>query len=209
MDILLHVGEYGWEKSAWSDNTLSTKKLYPNHQYAAKAKVWLPRLRTTVRSMALTVQRVHAEHRKTPTWMKKKIDAARVEQLSERAAVIVALEAELMQRMPLDVAKVQAEWSNAWAEGSDHVDIEVQSLVLEKDEKLDVTLNITIFRKLIDDHLHNQPVRGGDAGENAEHLDSEIDVDRFELTMKQVKYDQVVFANWMKKMASAITAFPL
>ena len=209
MNILLHVGELGWEKSAWSDATLSTKKLYPGHQYSSKSKVWMSRLRTTDRSMALTVQRVHALHRKAPEWAKKKIDTSRVEQMSERAAVIVALEAELMQRMPLDLAKVQEEWSNAWAGGSDHVDIEVQSLLLEKDEKLDVTLNITIFRKLIDNHLQNQPVRGGDAGEKPELMDSQIDVDRFELTMKQLKYDTVVFANWMKKMASAITAFPL
>ena len=164
MEILLHVGDLGWHRCVWTDNALSTKKLYPGHQFSSKGKTWSARLRTSEKSMALAVQRAQTLHEKAPEWMRKKIDVAKVEQVSERAAVIVALEAELMQRMPLDLHTVQEVWSKAWAQGSEHVDVEVQALLLEKDEKLDLTRDVGIFRKVIDDHLQSQPVRSGATG---------------------------------------------
>ena len=43
--ILAHVQECGWEKSVWSDENLSTKKLYPGFQFNAKGQQWTQRLR--------------------------------------------------------------------------------------------------------------------------------------------------------------------
>ncbi|CAE7660330.1 unnamed protein product, partial [Symbiodinium sp. CCMP2456] len=53
-DILHHVQSLGWENSVWSDDNLSTKKLYPKFlQFAARCKAWQQRLRTSEESMAL------------------------------------------------------------------------------------------------------------------------------------------------------------
>ena len=42
--ILKHVNTQGWEQCCWSDDNLSTKKLYPGFQFAGKQQ-WVPRLR--------------------------------------------------------------------------------------------------------------------------------------------------------------------
>ena len=52
--ILAHVQECGWEKSVWSDENLSTKKLYPGFQFNAKGQQWTQRLRSEAKHIFLT-----------------------------------------------------------------------------------------------------------------------------------------------------------
>ena len=205
MAILLHVSEYGWDQCTWSDEGLSTKRLYAGHQFPSKTKTWLPRLKTTEKSMMLAVERLHCMHKRSPVWMRKKADSNRIDQVSERAAAIIALEEELERKLPIDKSILKAAWSGAWAEGSDQVDTEIQSLLLEKMDNLDISMHVLTFKKLIDDHLQKAPVRG--AGQlQAESMAGQLDVDRFDLFMKQLKYDELVFSNWKKKCSNAVMA---
>ena len=101
MSILLHVGRLGWDKCVWSDDNLCTKKVYPGYQFSAKAKKWLPRLRTTAASHDILVHRFQAVHEATPEYMRKKPEASKVETSSERAAAVVNLAEELQTVVPV------------------------------------------------------------------------------------------------------------
>ena len=51
--IVEHVSAMGWEACCWSDDALSSKKLYPKYQFPAKTQKWLSRVRTSEDSMRL------------------------------------------------------------------------------------------------------------------------------------------------------------
>ena len=72
--ILGHVSVMGWDACCWSDDALSSKKIYPKYQFPAKSKKWLPRVKSSEDSMRMLVQRVQATHEKTARFFQKKID---------------------------------------------------------------------------------------------------------------------------------------
>ena len=49
----------------------------------------------------------------------EKTDLTKVDQCAERAALVENLAKELSQRIPIDPAVIDAEWRDAWANGSD------------------------------------------------------------------------------------------
>ena len=55
--------------------------------------------------------------------------------------------------MPLSDDVIKREWLDAWASGSEHVDVEVQFAFLDKSDSFVVTQNAPTFRKLVDNHL--------------------------------------------------------
>ena len=61
-----------------------------------------------------------------PPYLRRKIDPSKLDSICERAAAIVSLEREMLQRFPLDAETVANEWSVAWSQGSEHVDTEIQ-----------------------------------------------------------------------------------
>ena len=117
MKLFAHVSNHGWDKCTWTDESLSTKKLYPGHQFAAKARSWQPRIRTDQESMDLTIQRLQFMFDKGPIFLRHKVNAERVSQISERACVVRSLAKEIRQRVPLSEDIVEKSWTMAWAEG--------------------------------------------------------------------------------------------
>ena len=200
---MLHVSELGWQGCPWSEDSLSTKRLYPGHQFPAKEKKWLQRLKTSEVSMSLAVQRIQTTHLAAPMYIRKKVDQTRVDAYSERACVVVALATELLARFPLEKKQVDKEWTHAWGEGSEHIDTEVQALLLEKAGNLDLALHVPTFRRLVDDHMHKSPAPDLKI---TEAQTVEIEIDRFHLLQKQLAYDQQVFANWRNKCQTVFGA---
>ena len=88
------------------------------------------------------------------------METARIEGISERGALCRALEAEFRENFPVDHNKLSLVWSAAWAAGSEKIDMELQSLLVDKDPNMDVMKHIPTFRDLVDAHV----VQGGKAG---------------------------------------------
>lgn len=122
-----------------------------------------------------------------------------VEMLSERAAAVWALGLELQQAVPVTTECLKKEWWDLWASGSDHIDVEVQAVLIEKSDSFQCT-NIPSLRKLVDKHMFEAPVKQPQAQADA------IAVDQFNLIMKQLKFDVTVFQNWEKKCSSVHAA---
>ena len=203
MEIFHHVSELGWEGSCWSEESLSTKKMYPGYMFASKSKSWGTRLRTTDSSMALAVRRLQNQHKKSPLYSRRKVDLAKVDQYSERAALVENLAKELLQRIPVDQQLVDAEWRDAWATGSDIVDIEVQALLIEKKEDFDITIHVPAFRKIIDQHHQKAPISVQAPSSDQQEA---IDIDTLHLFEQQTKYDIQAYGNWVKKCSNVFAS---
>ena len=98
--ILAHVGNVGWDSSCWSDDNLSSKKLYPSFSFPSKSKKWAGRLKVTDESMGLFVQRVQTVHEQCQAWLKKKKDTSTMEAFAERAAALWRLGKEVCVNTP-------------------------------------------------------------------------------------------------------------
>ena len=199
MMIFLHVSECGWEGSVWSEDSLSTKRMFPGYLFPSKVKSWNNRLRTSEDSMRLAVRRLQTTHSKVPACMRKKADTAKAEQIAERAAVVENLARELLARIPINEAILNAEWRDAWADGNDVIDVEAQAILMDKREDLDITLHVPVFKKLIDQHHQKAPVSCGPPNETQQE---KIDIDAYHLFEEQTQYDIKAYWNWSRKCSN-------
>ena len=199
MMIFLHVSEFGWEGSIWSEDSLATKRMFPGYLFPTKVKSWNNRLRTSEASMRLAVRRLQNNHSKLPAYMRKKADTAKAEQIAERAAVVENLARELLARIPINEAILNVEWRDAWADGSDVIDVEVQALLMDKRDDLDITVHVPLFKKLIDQHYQKAPVSCGPPNETQQE---KIDIDAYTLFVEQSEYDTKAFWNWHRKCSN-------
>eukprot|EP00438_Fugacium_kawagutii_P022435 Skav232862 [mRNA] locus=scaffold2451:162468:166474:+ [translate_table: standard] len=197
--ILLHVSKLGWEECCWTDDNLSTKKLYPKYQFPSRSRKWHFRLKTSDQSMALAVEFIQNKFVNKPKLLRKRMDICDVEEVSMKAAVCVNLADEFCKTVPVDPGKVVQEWCDAWAAGESKIDVELDGLILEKQDGLDVR-NIPTFKRLSDQHVFSCPVG------KTQHEEATLQWDEFNLMIKQIEYDESVFQNWEKKMMSAEAA---
>ena len=137
-DILDHVQTLGWDNSVWHDDNLSTKKLYPKHQFPARSKVWQQRLRTTEESMALAVRRLQQCHIRLPEYQRKKPDIAGVDEVSAMAACAVNLVQELLKLAPISEEKLREECLKPFADGCPGVAQDLEVALLDKSESFDI-----------------------------------------------------------------------
>ena len=134
----------------------------------------------------MCVVRLQSVMDKAPAYLKKKPDVSRVEQTSERAAMCWHLGQELLSQVPIKPAVLKAEWYDAWKQGSEHVDLELQALALEKTDDFNVVKHVGVFKKLIEQHIMSAPIPSAVDPCDADKLE----VDKFGLLMNQIKYDE-------------------
>ena len=122
-EIMEHVGSVGWDASAWTEELLASRKLYPGHSFAAKGKGWAARLKTTDQTMLCFVKRVHATHLSGG-----RLDMGSMEALAERAALLMSAVSEMTLAIPVSRKKLVDEWVASWVEGDGRIDNELQAL---------------------------------------------------------------------------------
>ena len=192
--ILTHVSVMGWDACCWSDDALSSKKIYPKYQFPAKSKKWLPRVKSSEDSMRMLVQRVQATHEKGARFFQKKLDTNTLEALAERGAAVESMGKEVQQTVPLSNEVLEKEWWGPWAAGSEHIDMEVQVHLMDKSETFLPAQHIPTLKGLVDAHLF----KSGPIVQSSTQKDA-LEVDEFALLLKQLKYDQAVHETWQRK----------
>lgn len=194
---------HGWEHSVWNDDNLSSKKLFPKYQFPSRSRVWQARTKVTEESMYAAVQHLQKKHdllRNSSTKKSLRPDVNAVEEVSLKAAVCFSLMNEFLSVSPVDKNKVASEWIHKWAEGDAKVDIELDTLLMNRDDKLDVRLHIPTFKRLSDAHVFQRPVS------QPKHEESQLMIDAFNLELKQLEYDVQCFKTWLKKMGNVESA---
>ncbi|CAK0825428.1 unnamed protein product [Prorocentrum cordatum] len=198
--IMGHVRTMGWSNCCWSDDNLASKKIYPRHQFPSKSKQWLPRLKTTSKSMMLMVQRAQNLNEQASPDNRKKLTSAQVESMAERAAVCLALAAELQTKVPIPDVKILEAWVAPWSEGSDHINTEIETALIDKSDMFDVAVHVPALKALVDARVFSNPVA------NPTTAQATIDIDLYELTIKQIRYDMQAFEVWERKCSTAHAA---
>jgi hypothetical protein len=113
------VSELGWDNSPFSDDNLSSKKVYPGFVFRCPGnKAWNDRGRVTTKSAVLMFENVTRVAKATPlaqrqTWLKVKIEqkaelAAMVINLSEELASTLALPEGVIEKDFIDVFRINA-----------------------------------------------------------------------------------------------------
>ena len=102
--------------------------------------------------------------------------------------------------MPLPDHVLQQEWLEPWASGSEHFDVEVSVALMDKADSFVAQQHIPTLKRLVDGHLLQAPVQ-----QSAAKLDA-LEVDEFNLFLKQLDYDETVFENWQKKCVTVYAA---
>ena len=100
-EIVKHVGKRGFDGCCWSDDNLSSKKMYPGYLYPGKGKKWIARSRVTNESMLLHVLCAQADHDNKPVYMQKKMTSHEHLVIAEKAAVCWHLGQEFLQIVPV------------------------------------------------------------------------------------------------------------
>ena len=134
-----------------------------------------------------------------PSTFKKKITTAELEATAERAAVVYHLGMEFKNSCPVGDEIMKEKWFNAWADGSAHVDSEVQALILERSESLKLA-SVPTLKRIMDSIMTAMPIQPSDA------QTARIAKDEFDLVMKQLDYDLQVISVWKQKMSSSDVA---
>lgn len=198
--ILDHVGSMGWDSCVWTEDTLASKKIYPNHQFASKSKKWTSRVKTSEESFLLMIDRAQNVHEMSNPNLKFKLTPVNAEALAERAAACLAMARELQLQVPIQEQKILDAFVEPWRKGSDSVDFELQAVLLDKADTFDVAMHMPTLKKLVDDHVFSTPVSLTTDAQKA------LDSDTFHLMLKQLDYDTTCYENWMKKCSGVVCA---
>ena len=119
--ILEHIGTFGWDGCAFTEEILSSKFFYPNMSYPAKDRAWSTRLKSSDASMMSFIKRVDNVHAEG-----QRMDLASMEQLSVRAALLHACVQEVKLAVPIPEGKLEKEWIARWEKGDLSLDQELQ-----------------------------------------------------------------------------------
>ena len=132
--------------------------------------------------------------------MRQKYTSNGLENMAECAAAVWSLGNEFIMSVAVPKEVVVNEWFESWAAGADHIDLEVQSLLLDKAETFDVVQHIPTLKRIADAHVFKAPV-----SRSSVEMDN-IEQDNYTLLMKKIEYDINVYQTWEKKCANVHAA---
>ena len=121
-------------------------------------------------------------HRKIPANLRKKLDKKQMESLSEEAAFVVAVKAEVLQAMPMDPNALHTGWVELYENGDPGVVLEVQSAIMNR--SCPNVSEIATLASIMNKHTGSTPLPSKAVME-MEKLEAET----FALKMKQLDYD--------------------
>jgi len=199
--LLVGIGKTGWDNSPWSDDTLASKKLYPKFQFPSKSKKFANWIKTDDESMLLLIRHVHHDHDKRPSYMQKKMELHELESLCMRAAFVMNISRWVPSQMPIDQKKLQENFLNVWEKGEDaHLDVEVKVALIDMPDDFDPLVKITVLKRLVDEHMTTTVALPGPAvlGRKAA-----LEVDEFQLMMKNFDFDLQLHSVWITKCSTA------
>ncbi len=99
--VSTHVSNFGWDRCAFSDDSVASKKILPNYQPKAQNMLWLRRSKITEASVLLGTERAIKDHQKFQPAAKRAHAKMALEQLIERASITLSWLDDLLEIIPL------------------------------------------------------------------------------------------------------------
>ena len=191
--ILSCVSSFGWAGCPYSDDSLSSRKIYPGFQFrCTTSRKWMTRLKTSAASMSLHIQKVGSVHGSTPWYMRGKMEKTTMESLAEQAAATYNIGLEIQKEVPIPDSVLKDTWMDRWANGCPRMDSEIQSALADKSDSWGFN-DSTVAREIIQMHMTNAPI-GVPLKET-----QQLEQDDFDLMMKKIVYDQDVWRVFLRK----------
>ncbi len=192
--LVNHVAKFTWDRCAFSDDALSSKRIYPHFQFRCTvSKAWQNRMKTSEASMQLMLDRVCYEHEHALPHMRRKVAKTTLEDLACQAAVVLAIERELQANSNVPPSQLEA-WAIQWAHGDVMVGVEVSAALLAKDDTFN-PMEMPSVKAILAAHALGAPVTNPALQEAQNNLKE----DEYQLCLKQLKYDVKVIRTWMQK----------
>jgi hypothetical protein len=183
--IIQHVDECGWENSAWTEECLSSKKIFPPYAPRGSSKAWNERQKITEASCKLMVSHVQAIHMMKSGLARRPTSKMEVEDLAIQAAVACALATEVKTHLPISETVLEDKWLSKFASGDSKVTSELAMALADKADKF-VVRDIPTLAEIMDTHSGVAPV----AAPFQMQVDkSELERSMFDLNLKQLEYD--------------------
>ena len=180
------VSEMGWDKCPFTDENLSSKRIYPGFVWKKPGdKAWTDRGRVTSASMILMMEHVATEAVSAPHM--KKLTKQQLDSKAELAAVLLSSSEELCGMHAFKEGVVDAELINLFRQGNSQLMMELVQVVQEKQKDFTVR-DIGTIRVMIDKHIiHSQPLRVPSTSMPV--LLNKIEQDAFNLVLQEMEYD--------------------
>ena len=199
--VLEHVGEFTWDVCMWSEDGLACKKIYPGFQFSARSKQFAKWLRVSGESCLLMAKRAQNVFKKTPSFLRKKVPCDTLEEMSETATAVWGMACEVVANHPVDLSDVTKVFLDPWAEGCEHIDNEVQVALMDKSDTFDPSKHITVLKEIVN------TARAAPSADPAHAIEEGcLEVDTFNLLMKNLKFEEQSCETWKAKCAKTSNA---
>ena len=152
-------------------------------------------------SMVLFIRHLVHWHENAPSYMQKKLPKGELEKMAERAAVIHQCGQELLKSIPNSTEKqIEDYLYTPYTRGASGIEVEFSAAILEKSDAFNLR-DVSAVKELINS------VVGGDTDaskqvDNQLAMATEIEVDTFNLCMKQIGHDVERLRAWQTKNKS-------
>ena len=134
-----HVQLYGWPKSCFTDDCLSSKKLLPGYQFRHQAgQVWQRLGRMTEESCELLFKHVTKAYEESPEGARKSLTKLELEEKAEEAAFVLCAGGLAQSEVPFSDELLVEMWLEPYARNEPALVLEVQCAIGHKDPEFQV-----------------------------------------------------------------------
>ncbi len=189
MDLILEcVSRHGWEQCPFSDDCLSTKKVFPGVHWRASTRAWTERQTVTAQSTFNMFSHIITCHRNAPSVLRKKLNKTQLEERAVTAAMITATAHELANLGAIPERLLEQEWLEPWIRGDQKVEMEMASAWMEKSSNFTVR-DIPTLRRLLDSRGNSRNGTLALEEQTVQWQSQELEASTFDLTMRKLEYD--------------------
>ena len=191
--VVRAVSEMGWEKSPWSDDAFSNKRIYPGAPAPlgrSSSAAWRTRLKVTDKSMCIMLECQVDRHKKlSQTCSPGKLPKANMEDDAEQAALVHSLVREVQAIVPITDDILQEQFVRLYIENDPQVHLEISSVLASRGDDFKPQ-HLQVLQVLMDSHCAPKNIPIFDAMTKLKEGQDAIVEQEFNLIMNQLCYDR-------------------
>ena len=184
----------GWEKCPWSDDSFSSKRLFPGSAPRTGSTAWRTRLTVTTESFSLMLSCQINKHKKLlqTGGILTKINKTKMEEFADQAALVSWLSTEIKAVAPLPEDLIYDGFVNPWIQNEPHVHCEMLSILACKADDFSA-MQVTLLKAIADQHCGPRNLNIMEAAAQLEGHQEKVQEKEFLLMLSQFEYDTDVW----------------
>ena len=158
--VVRAVSEMAWEKSPWSDDAFSNKRILPGATPVGRSSsaAWRARLKVTEESMSIMLKCQVDRHKKlSQTCSPGKLTKAKMEDNAEQAALVHSLVREVQAIVPITDDVLQEQFVRLYIENDPQVHLEISSVLASRGDDFKPQ-DLQVLKVLMDSHCAPQNI---------------------------------------------------